>query len=98
MITPFRINTCKSVSKQRTLTFFRINTYEKPGEGVPACQKAFPRQPRTSHFLAICSRVSLECGSLLPLSQLKKPDQTIRRTHVTARPPADPHAMRCAGT
>jgi hypothetical protein len=28
---PFRINTCKSVSKQRTLTTFGMNTYEKPG-------------------------------------------------------------------
>jgi hypothetical protein len=28
-VTPFRINTCKSVSKQTTLTPFRINTYEK---------------------------------------------------------------------
>src|SRR6266481_5610362 len=32
---PFRINTCKSVSKQMTLTPFRINTYEKHrGVGV----------------------------------------------------------------
>src|SRR5713101_2934697 len=32
---PFRMNTCKSVSKQRTLTPFRINTYEKHrGRGV----------------------------------------------------------------
>jgi hypothetical protein len=32
---PFRINTYKSVTKQRTLTFFRMNTYEKHrGEGV----------------------------------------------------------------
>jgi hypothetical protein len=32
----FRINTCETVSKQTTLTSFRINTYEKPGgEGVP---------------------------------------------------------------
>ncbi len=30
----FRINTCKSVSKQRTLTIFRMNTYAKRGEGV----------------------------------------------------------------
>src|ERR1700674_66493 len=31
----FRINTCKSVTKQTTLTFFRINTYEKHrGRGV----------------------------------------------------------------
>src|ERR1700674_73169 len=29
----FRINTCKSVSKQMTLTPFRINTYEKQGGG-----------------------------------------------------------------
>src|SRR6266849_4734190 len=27
---PFRMNTCESVSKQRTLTAFGINTYEKP--------------------------------------------------------------------
>src|SRR5713101_2890417 len=32
-LTTFRINTCKSVSKQRTLTIFRINTCEKQGEG-----------------------------------------------------------------
>ena len=29
----FRINTCKSASKQTTLSPFRINTCEKPGEG-----------------------------------------------------------------
>src|SRR5207253_2662316 len=34
-ISPFRINTCKTVSKQRTLTTFRMNTYEKQGEGGP---------------------------------------------------------------
>src|SRR6266852_6486256 len=28
-VSPFRMNTCKSVSKQRTLTTFRMNTYEK---------------------------------------------------------------------
>ena len=33
-LTPFRINTCESVSKQMTLTPFRINTYEKQGGGV----------------------------------------------------------------
>ncbi len=32
-LTTFRINTCKSVSKQTTLTTFRINTYKKTGEG-----------------------------------------------------------------
>ena len=32
-VTPFRINTCESVSKQKTLTIFRMNTYAKQGEG-----------------------------------------------------------------
>src|SRR6266852_6811829 len=32
-LTTFRINTCKSVSKQSSLTLFRMNTYEKQGEG-----------------------------------------------------------------
>jgi hypothetical protein len=34
-VSPLRMNTCKSVSKQRTLTAFRMNTYEKQGGGVP---------------------------------------------------------------
>jgi hypothetical protein len=34
-LTPFRITTCKNVSKQRTLTSFKMNTYVKPrGRGV----------------------------------------------------------------
>jgi hypothetical protein len=34
-VSPFRMNTCKSVSKQRTLTIFKMNTYEKArGRGV----------------------------------------------------------------
>jgi hypothetical protein len=32
-LTPFRMNTCKSVSKQTTLTTFRMNTYRKRGGG-----------------------------------------------------------------
>src|SRR5260370_22318043 len=34
-LSPFRMNTSKSVSKQRTLTIFRMNTYEKRGRGWP---------------------------------------------------------------
>ena len=30
---PFRFNTCKSLSKQTTLTLIGINTYEKQGRG-----------------------------------------------------------------
>jgi hypothetical protein len=33
-VTPFRINTSKSVSNGRTLSPLRINTYEKTGEGA----------------------------------------------------------------
>src|ERR1700686_2115008 len=34
-LTSFRINTCKSVTKQTTLTLFGMNTYAKPrGRGV----------------------------------------------------------------
>jgi hypothetical protein len=35
-LTTFRMNTCKSVTKQTTLTLFRMNTYAKPrGRGAP---------------------------------------------------------------
>jgi hypothetical protein len=37
----FKINTYKSVSKQRTLSTFRINTYEKRGEGEGVSLPAF---------------------------------------------------------
>src|SRR6266852_9908014 len=33
LLSSFRINTCKSLSKQTTLTPFRMNTCEKRGEG-----------------------------------------------------------------
>src|SRR6267378_1815957 len=33
-VSPFRMNTCKSIAKQRTLTIFRMNTYEKHRWGV----------------------------------------------------------------
>src|SRR5713101_655999 len=49
-ISTFRMNTCKSVSKQTTLTPFRMNTYEKPGEGGlinPPSRTEFHSQGRT---------------------------------------------------
>jgi hypothetical protein len=41
----FRMNTCKSASKQRTLTPFGMNTYEKIGEGgyTPSIQESRPK-------------------------------------------------------
>ena len=35
LLSTFRMNSCKSVSKQRTLSFFRMNTYAKTGGGGP---------------------------------------------------------------
>ncbi|SRR6266404_6837149 len=36
-LSAFRMNTCKSVSKQRTLSPFRMNTYAKTGGGGSYC-------------------------------------------------------------
>jgi len=71
-LTTFRINTCKSVSKQRTLTTFRMNTYEKPGEGGPS--RALPTTHRplpTTHYpLSQCphsiAHTSRHHGGVLP--------------------------------
>src|SRR5713226_4303153 len=42
-VSPFRINTCKSASKQTTLTPFRMNTYEKTGGGgIPSYRPILP--------------------------------------------------------
>jgi hypothetical protein len=50
-LTPFRINTCKSVSKQTTLTPFRITTYEKPrGRGYISSSPC----PPCSDLHALC--------------------------------------------
>jgi hypothetical protein len=53
----FRINTSKSVCKQRTLTIFRINTYKKLGEGSPShAPRLNPPSARiTSHSLFLIS-------------------------------------------
>ena len=40
-LSTFRMNTCKSISKQTTLTSFRINTCEKPGEGGPSLRRLY---------------------------------------------------------
>ena len=47
LLTTFKINTCKCVTKQMTLSVFRINTYAKSGEGVSSVTAYFKAQPRT---------------------------------------------------
>ena len=61
-LTTFRINTCKSVSKQRTLTIFRINTYEKQGEG----RRVIVNQKSDEGFL---SRATIGSGGPLFISK-----------------------------
>jgi hypothetical protein len=74
-LTTFRINTCKSVSKQTTLTSFRINTYKKPGEGgplqtagldsasFPACDSGNARHMR--HVTPLSPVPSVDCAYFL---------------------------------
>ena len=58
---PFRMNTCKSVSKQRTLTTFRINTYEKRGEG--GTQHPAPSfRPHMRHVAPLSPVASVDCA------------------------------------
>src|SRR5229473_4679177 len=51
---PFRMNTCESVSKQRTLTTFRMNTYEKPRGGGRGPSLGGNRA--TQDLLEVCDR------------------------------------------
>src|ERR1700730_5570800 len=53
LLNPFRINTCKSVSKQRTLTTFRMNTYEKPRGGGPLFRGTDRAHPPTEQTESI---------------------------------------------
>jgi len=57
-VSPFRINTSKSVLRQTTLTPFRMNTYEKSAGGgcISSFLQSFARHvPRDSSPFASCS-------------------------------------------
>jgi hypothetical protein len=57
----FRINTCKSVSKQTTLNPFRMNTYEKTGGRGPTIQNFIPE---AKAVLGCPTKVALRHSSL----------------------------------
>src|SRR5260370_22449221 len=69
-LSPFRMKTSKSVSKQRTLTTFRMNTYEKQGEGgqllltrnaylFPSVASLLPTPSfLTSHGIITCRKIT----------------------------------------
>ena len=61
----FRINTYKSLSKQTTLTLFRINTYEKQGGGAPP----IPREK-----LVVAAIYSGASGKKAQPAELKRPN------------------------
>src|SRR6266851_6499873 len=84
---PFRMNTCESVSKQRTLTTFRINTYEKQGEGGPSLPPSHAkpralgsRSQKPSRFsqcaLCLCGN-SIPFRHLAPLCPLSPPPRSL---------------------
>jgi len=63
LLSPFRMNTCKSVSKQRTLTIFRMNTYAKTGGGGTL---GYPRAlyqsgSATIDLLLLCFHTLMSC-------------------------------------
>src|SRR6202030_348169 len=65
LLTTFRINTCKSVTKQTTLTLFRMNTYAKPrGREVPL---------QTSLVATQASAVTCTTWHLIAASAVRSP-------------------------
>jgi hypothetical protein len=84
----FRINTCKTVSKQRALSFFGMNTYEKPGgrgsycKGYPHYCSRFirPLRPRKPARITVWRQAeslrSLETDCRVPFC---RPDLSPRR-------------------
>src|SRR6266851_3254797 len=94
-LTTFRINTCKSVSKQRTLTIFRINTCEKQGGGglelytvsrptSPACLESGLPIHTTLHRTALSGVLVKDELDRLPTPQPEisvQPEPAVRRIH-----------------
>src|SRR5882762_4761425 len=68
-ITIFRMNTCKSVSKQRTLTPFRMNTYAKPQGDAPAVRNRVAAYlTRARHHFMLWRRIQEHACSFATLS------------------------------
>jgi len=61
LLSTFRMNTCKSVSKQTTLTLFRMNTYAKTGGGGP-----HPSPMRVLSLTATRGRCTVPAPRFLP--------------------------------
>ncbi len=79
-LTTFRINTCKSVSKQRTLTISRINTCAKTGEGgLPAASSVRSPEAARGREDWYRMRASLARTANQALPERSEPDCLPRR-------------------
>ena len=105
-VSPFRINTCRTASKQRTSTPFRINTYEKTG-GVSFKPNVFliltlPSSVHSSKFRipqVLCLpllRKHRGCGGILPILELTSRRQLriINSYSLNSFPPHFTHPRR----
>jgi hypothetical protein len=66
-LTSFRMNTCKSVTKQTTLTPFRMNTYAKTGGGgylLPPCSQP-PQRAKSFASYHIPVTLAVSCDYAL---------------------------------
>jgi hypothetical protein len=71
-LSTFRINTCKSVSKQRTLSPSRMNTYKKQGEGAPPRQLSWS-VPAAAESVGPSSLLTVDCRPFQSLVYPKQP-------------------------
>src|SRR5712692_8875277 len=76
-VSPFRMNTCKSVSKQRTLTTFRMNTYEKRGEGGARCAPACPDVEERTRFAISRREANNNVAALHAAPEVTMPEAVI---------------------
>jgi hypothetical protein len=81
----FRMNTCESVSKQRTLTTFRMNTCEKQGEGGASSRSFIASLPHC--FTTSQSSFVFNTTSNSEPRTSKSDELTHTESHRYAKPP-----------
>src|SRR5258706_1583810 len=94
-VTTFKINTCKNVSKQRTLTPSRINTYQKTGGGGPPANRHqhLPRLQLRQRPSYAPRGASIPCGfSRLRILPVTTGEYYPLRLQITSYPSAIPYA------
>src|SRR5258708_10177582 len=94
-VSPFRINTCKSVSKQRTSTSFRMNTYEK----TPGAWGILPilERPQTKRIRGSSANLRTLNACALSFSVSASPLSTFNCGLSTSFSPALHYRLHCGG-